>query len=100
MLTLLQAQAQGGGLSMIIMLVAIFAIMYFFMIRPQNKQRKKLQQFRDSLTVGQEVVTIGGLHGTVKNIDGQSVKINIATGVDVIFEKSAIVPQGTTPEQR
>lgn len=55
MLTLLQAQAQGGGLSMIIMLVAIFAIMYFFMIRPQNKQRKKLQQFRDSLTVGQKL---------------------------------------------
>ena len=58
----LQAQPQGGGLEMIIMMVVLFAIVYFFMIRPQNKKQKEIQKFRNSLTVGQEIVTIGGIH--------------------------------------
>lgn len=46
---LLQAQAQGGGYGMLIMMVAIFAIMYFFMIRPQQKQQKKIREFQNAL---------------------------------------------------
>ena len=60
---------QGGGMSMIIMMVVLFAIVYFFMIRPQNKKQKEIQKFRNALTVGQDVVTIGGIHGTVKAIN-------------------------------
>ena len=61
-LYLLQAQAQGGsGMSMILMMVALFAIMYFFMIRPQNKKQKEIEKFRSALSVGQDVVTIGGI---------------------------------------
>lgn len=87
-----QSAPDGGGMSMIIMMVALFAIVYFFMIRPQNKKQKEEQKFRDSLTVGQEVVTIGGLHGKVKSVDAESgtVTLNIATGVDVKFSKNAI----------
>lgn len=94
---LLQAQGQGGGMGMIIMLVVLFAIMYFFMIRPQNKKQKEIQKFRNELTVGQEVVTIGGVYGTIKSIDevANIVTLEVATGVKIIFAKEAINPIAT-----
>lgn len=94
---LLQAQGQGGGIGMIIMLVVLFAIMYFFMIRPQNKKQKEIQKFRNELTVGQEVVTIGGVYGTIKSIDevANTVTLEVATGVKIIFAKEAINPIAT-----
>ena len=97
MITLLQgAQAQGGGMSMLIMMVALFAIVYFFMIRPQNKKQKEIQKFRDALKVGDEVVTIGGIHDTVEHIDTehQTVTLKVAKGVEIAFDKAAIVPAG------
>ena len=55
-------QAQGGAdYSFLIMMVAIFAIMYFFMIRPQNKKQKEIANFRKNLEVGQSIVTAGGI---------------------------------------
>lgn len=94
---LLQAQGQGGGMGMIIMLVVLFAIMYFFMIRPQNKKQKEIQKFRNELTVGQEVVTIGGVYGTIKSIDevANTVTLEVAPGVKIIFAKEAINPIAT-----
>lgn len=94
---LLQAQGQGGGMGKIIMLVVLFAIMYFFMIRPQNKKQKEIQKFRNELTVGQEVVTIGGVYGTIKSIDevANTVTLEVATGVKIIFAKEAINPIAT-----
>lgn len=94
---LLQAQGQGGGMGMIIMLVVLFAIMYFFIIRPQNKKQKEIQKFRNELTVGQEVVTIGGVYGTIKSIDevANTVTLEVATGVKIIFAKEAINPIAT-----
>lgn len=60
-------QAQGGGdLSFILMMVAIFAIMYFFMIRPQNKKQKEIANFRKNLEVGQSIITAGGIYGKSK----------------------------------
>ena len=94
---LLQAQGQGGGMGLIIMLVVLFAIMYFFMIRPQNKKQKEIQKFRNELTVGQEVVTIGGVYGTIKSIDevANTVTLEVATGVKIVFAKEAINPIAT-----
>ena len=54
---------------MIIMMVAIFAIMWFFMIRPQQKQQKKIKEFRQSIERGTEIVTAGGIYGVVRDID-------------------------------
>ena len=65
---LLQAPAAGGGSMMWIMLIAMFVIMYFFMIRPQNKKQKEIANFRKSLQVNQSVITAGGIHGTIKEI--------------------------------
>lgn len=94
---LLQAAQQGGGMLTIGMLVLLFAIMYFFMIRPQNKKQKEIQKFRDALTVGQDVVTIGGIHGTIKNINAEegTVTLEVATGVKIVFAKEAINPVAT-----
>ena len=96
---LLDAAQQGGGgnYSMIIMMVVLFAVMYFFMIRPQNKKQKEIQKFRDALTVGQDVVTIGGIHGTIKNINTEegTVTLEVATGVKIVFAKEAINPEAT-----
>ena len=68
-LVLAAQSAQGSGMSMIIMMVAIFAIMWFFMIRPQQKRQKEIQKFQNELTEGQQVVTGGGIYGTVKSIE-------------------------------
>lgn len=99
---LLQAQGQGGGMGMIILLVVLFAIMYFFMIRPQNKKQKEIQKFRNELTVGQEVVTIGGVYGTIKSIDevANTVTLEVATGVKIIFAKEAINPIATNNNKK
>ena len=89
----LAAQAQqGGGYSMLIMMVAIFAIMWFFMIRPQQKKQKEIRNFQNSLQEGAEVVTGGGLHGTVKkvNLEKNTVDIEIARGVIVACDKNYV----------
>ncbi|MGM9693818.1 MAG: preprotein translocase subunit YajC [Alloprevotella sp.] len=99
--TLLQAQtAPGGGgssLSMIVMMVVLFAIFYFFMIRPQNKKQKELMNFRNSLTVGQEVITVSGIYGTVKSIDeaNGSVMLEISKGVQIKIAKEGVNPLAT-----
>lgn len=104
MLPILQAAAaeQPSMMPTIVMMVALFAIVYFFMIRPQQKKQKEIQNFRNALTVGQDVVTIGGLHGTIKSIDDTkgTVVLRVATGVELTFEKSAIVPNGVAAVQQ
>ena len=85
----LQAQA-GGDYSFLIMMVVIFAIMYFFMIRPQRKQQKAIEAFRNSLSAGQQVVTSGGVYGTVKEINNNIVVLEIAPSVKIKIDKSSV----------
>lgn len=87
------ANAGGGGdYTMIIMLIAMFAILYFFMIRPQQKRQKEIQKFRNSLEVGSKVVTAGGLYGTVKDLnDGQNfITLEIAKGVTIQIDRNYV----------
>ena len=91
-MTLLQAPGaapQGGGM-MWIMLIAMFAIMYFFMIRPQNKKQKEINNFRKSLQLNQRVITAGGIHGTVKEINASDVMLEIASNVRIRVDKNSI----------
>ena len=84
-------QAQGGGdLSFIFMMVAIFAIMYFFMIRPQNKKQKEIANFRKNLEVGQSIITAGGIYGKIKDIEDNAVVVEIASGVKIKVDKNSI----------
>lgn len=92
---LLQADgaAGGGNLMMtVIMFGAIFAIMYFFMIRPQQKQRKEIQKFQNELKEGAAVVTGGGIYGTVSKIDlaKGTVDVKIARDVIITVDKSYV----------
>lgn len=87
--------ATGGGQSMmpmLLMMVAVFAIMYFFMIRPQQKQRKEIQKFQNELQEGTQVVTGGGIHGTIHKIDLQNgtVELKIARDVIITVERSYV----------
>lgn len=81
MLNFLTEAATGAmGGSTIIMLVAMLGIFYFMMIRPENKRKKEAEQMRSSLKVGDEIVTIGGIHGKV--VDVKDDKFVIETGAD------------------
>ena len=91
MFTLLQAQG-GGNMSFLLMMVIIFAIMWFFMIRPQQKKQKEIQNFRNNITKGQQIVTAGGIYGTVKDIDEltNTLKVEIANGVCIKVDKGSV----------
>ena len=83
--------ANGGGMSMLIMMVALFAIMWFFMIRPEKKKQKKIEAMRSALSVGDEIVTIGGIMGTIVHVTEDD--ITIETGEDKVrvqFKKWAV----------
>ena len=95
---LLQSQAQGGGsMSFLIMMVAIFAIMWFFMIRPQQKKQKEIRKFQNSLQEGSKVVTGGGVYGTVKhiNLEQNTVDVEVARGVVITVAKNYVFADAT-----
>ena len=96
--------AQGGGsMSFLIMMVAIFAIMWFFMIRPQQKRQKEIQNFQNSLQEGAQVVTGGGIYGTVKKIDLANgiIEVKIAEGVVIKVDKGYVYKDtASTPVQK
>ncbi len=99
---LLQAQAQGGGYGVLIMMVAIFAIMYFFMIRPQQKQQKKIREFQNALKENDKVVLGGGIHGTVRRVDLANgiVEVEIARGVVVTVDKNGVYADSASQPQK
>ncbi len=101
---ILAAQAaQGSGMSMILMMVAIFAIMYFFMIRPQQKKQKEIQKFQNELTEGTQVITGGGIYGTVKSIDlaKNEVEVKIARDVVIRVDRAYVFKDpSSTPLQK
>lgn len=88
--TILLQQAGGDMTSFFIMMVAIFVIMYFFMIRPQNKKQKEISNFRKNLEVGQAVVTAGGIYGKIKEIEEKTVIVEIASSVKIKVDKNSI----------
>ena len=95
-----QTAQQGGGWSMWIMLALIFVVMWFFMIRPQRKQQKELENFRNALQKGDKVVTIGGIFGTVAEIKEDSVLIEVDNGVKIRVSKQALVKDFSDPSKQ
>ena len=87
----MQAQ-QGSIMPTLLMIAAMIAIMYFFIMRPQQQRQKKIQAFRNKLAVGQEVVTSGGIYGKITYIDPNNniVNLEIATGVRIRVDKSCL----------
>jgi preprotein translocase subunit YajC len=76
-------------MSQILMLVMIIVIFYFFMIRPQQKKQKELKQFRENMAVGDKVVTIGGIHGKILEVNESTVLVATESG-KMRMDKTAI----------
>lgn len=96
------AAAAGGdimsSLTGMLPLVLMFVVLYFVMIRPQMKRQKEHKAMIDALAKGDEVATAGGLLGKVTKIDDNTLSLEIATGVQVQLQRSAVVqvlPKGT-----
>lgn len=99
---LLQAEAAkgGGGLQTIIMMVLIFVIFYFFMIRPQQKRQKEIKKFQESIEIGTEVVTSGGIYGKVKEVKGAYLIVEIAENVRIKIDKNSVFASSTDTQQQ
>lgn len=92
-LVVLQAQGQNSSMQMISTLVTfglIFVIMYFLIIRPQNKKQKETQKMIDAVKKGDKVVTIGGVHGVVSSVKEGVVVVKVDDDCKIEFSKSAI----------
>jgi preprotein translocase subunit YajC len=87
-----QGQGAGGGgmASSLIFLVLIFVVFYFFFIRPQVKRQKDQKKFREGLTKGQKIITIGGIHGRIVELQDTTCTIEVEGGVKLKLEKSAV----------
>ena len=84
---------QQGGYEGIIMMVAMFAIFYFLLIRPQQKRAKQQRMLVESLKVGDQVVTSGGIHGKIAALEEQVVTLEITSGVKIRINRSSVVAE-------
>ena len=92
------APASGGLVPNLLLMVLIFGVFYFLVIRPQSKRAKDHQNLVSGLEVGDEVVSTGGLLGRVTDVDEQFLSVEIASGVEVRIQRhmvSAVMPKGT-----
>lgn len=90
---LLQAETAEPGFPWVLLL-GMFIIMYFFMIRPQQKRQKEAKEFRDAISKGDKVVTIGGVHGKILSISDMTVVLEVESG-KIRVSKSALSPSGS-----
>jgi preprotein translocase subunit YajC len=92
------AAPAGGGYEFLIMIVIFFAIMYFMIIRPNQKKQKEHDSLIDSLSKGNEVVTSGGIIGKIVAMGDNLVEIKVAEGTNIRVQKhaiSSVMPKGT-----
>ena len=87
-MTLLQIDMEQ--IQQFILPVGILAVMYFFMIRPQQQKTKKLKELRESLTKGSVIITAGGIHGKIVDVQENTVTLDIDRGTKLTIEKSSI----------
>jgi preprotein translocase subunit YajC len=98
---LLQAAPAGGGLMPLFLMVGMFVVMYFFMIRPQAKRAKEQKKFAEEMGVGEQVVTAAGIHGRINRVnDNGTVQIEVDRGTFITVERSAISMEMTTAHRK
>ena len=96
-----KAPQQGnGGLMTILMFAAIFVVMYLFMIRPQRKQQKELNEFRNSLKKGDKVVTVGGIYGEIVEVNEKTALIKVDGDVKLRVDKQGLVKDYSETAQK
>ncbi|MCM1163952.1 MAG: preprotein translocase subunit YajC [Muribaculaceae bacterium] len=97
---LLQADGGSAGLMNIIMIIALIAIFYFFMIRPQQKKQNEIKKFREGIKTGDEIVTAGGIYGKVRAINENTFVIEIAKEVKITIDKGSVYPSIQATQNR
>jgi preprotein translocase subunit YajC len=95
------AESTGGAGSFLpfLTIILLFVVMYFMLIRPQQKRRREAEEMQASLGPGDQVVTIGGLYGTVTSVDDESVMLEVAPGVQTRYVRAAIARVVTSAAQ-
>ena len=83
-------KTQGGGWEFWVMMILIFVVFYFFMIRPQTKKQKELQKQREAMKKGDKVVTAGGIYGEIKEVQDNAFIITIAKDVTIKVSKESV----------
>ena len=96
------ASSAAGMGGMILWLVILFAFMYFFMIRPQQKQQKKIREFQNALKENDKVLLGGSIHGTVRRVDLAAgiVEVEIARGVVITVDKTGVYADNAQSVQK
>ncbi|MCD8207857.1 MAG: preprotein translocase subunit YajC [Bacteroidales bacterium] len=90
----------SGGMMMWVIIIVCIVIMWFFMIRPQRKQQKELQQFRDGLKRGDKIVTVGGIFGVVVEVKENTLLIEISDDVKIKVSKNSVVRDPSETQQQ
>ena len=83
-------QAQGSNFTFLLTMGAVFIVMYFFMVRPQQKKQKDTKKFIEEMKKGDQVVTVGGLHGKINELDELTVVLEVDRGFKLKFDRSSI----------
>ncbi len=97
---LLQA---GGGLPgmNILMMVGMFVVMYFFLLRPQAKRAKEQKKFGETIGAGESIVTTSGIHGKITRVnDDGTLQVDIARGTFIVIERSAVSMELTQAQRK
>lgn len=101
---ILQAPAgQPGGManySGIIMIVLLFVVFYFFMIRPQSKRQKEIKNFRSAMKVGDKVITSGGIYGRIKEIADDTILLEVDENVRIRVDKNSVFATAADTQQK
>lgn len=93
--TILLENQASGSYTGILMIVAMIVIFYFFMIRPQSKKQKEIKKAREAMSVGDKVITAGGLYGKIREVKETTFMIEIAPNVIIKIEKTSVYPDPT-----
>lgn len=93
------ANAQGGGMGSILMILALVVVFYLFMIRPQQKKQKQIKQFRENLSKGDNVITAGGIYGKICEIREGNFVVQVADGVKLTIDKGSVYPSAAEAAQ-
>lgn len=85
-----QAPTTGSTLSMFLPMILVFVVFWFILIMPQRKQQKQRQSMLDALKKGDKVITIGGIHGEILEIDGEDLRLRIGDKLEIKVLRSAV----------
>ncbi len=92
LIALQAAGGNGAGIMNIGLIVILFAVFYFFMIRPQQKKQKEIKKFRDALAKGDKIITAGGIYGKIRNVGTTTFDVEISEGVRITIDKNSVYP--------